>query len=134
MDQATREAIAAASARMPVLSERAVSRRHSRRKGRREWDGDAVRAAEAEWRRRRRARALNLPAEEYDRGQVWERTCGLCGICGEALDPDEPWQVDHIVPLAMPGSLGDVLANTQPSHPICNARKGHRSATSILPP
>ena len=133
MDEQTRQAIAQAAANMPSLSDRAASRRRSRRKGRREWDGDLVREADSKWRQRRRTRQRGLPVEDYSRDDVWERTCGLCGICGVALDPDEPWQVDHIVPIAMPGSPGDVLSNAQPSHPLCNNRKGHRSAASILP-
>lgn len=52
---------------------------------------------------------------------VLERADGVCGVCGEDVDPAS-FDIDHIVPLSL-GGLHN-YENTQPAHPICNRRKG----------
>lgn len=49
-----------------------------------------------------------------------ELTDGLCGICGEDVDPFA-FDLDHIVPLARGGPHAQ--GNVQPAHPSCNRAK-----------
>lgn len=52
---------------------------------------------------------------------VLELADGVCGICGEDVDPLD-FHVDHIIPLARGGEHS--YDNTQPACPPCNLRKG----------
>jgi 5-methylcytosine-specific restriction endonuclease McrA len=63
--------------------------------------------------------------EKVDRREVFARAAGLCGLCGEGVDV-ATFHIDHIIPLARGGEHS--YANTQPAHPLCNLRKGARSA------
>lgn len=56
---------------------------------------------------------------------VLEFADGVCGICGEDVDPGN-FQIDHIEPLFHGGEHS--YANTQPAHPRCNMSKGTRAA------
>lgn len=58
-----------------------------------------------------------------DRREVYRLGDGLCGICREPVE-FETFHVDHIIPLSRGGEHS--YANTQPSHPVCNLRKGAR--------
>lgn len=69
----------------------------------------------------RRARKQGQFVEKVYRSKVLRDACGLCGICGDLVDPAR-FDVDHIVPLAHGGEHS--YANTQPAHPLCNQRKG----------
>lgn len=69
---------------------------------------------------RKRARKRAVPCEPIMRTEIFERDEGLCGICGEAVDPAN-WHLDHIVPLARGGH--HVHENVQVAHPACNMRK-----------
>lgn len=77
---------------------------------------------------RRRAQKLGVEAEDIDLACLHEEHGGLCGLCGEPIDPALKYpnqrsnSVDHIVPLALGG--GHTYANTQPAHWLCNVRKG----------
>lgn len=51
---------------------------------------------------------------------VLEMADGVCGICGEDVNP-AAFHVDHIVPLGVGGEHS--YMNTQPTHPVCNLRK-----------
>lgn len=53
-----------------------------------------------------------------------ERADGVCGICGEDVDPFD-FHVDHIHPLVRGGEHS--YMNTQIAHPLCNLRKGDRA-------
>ena len=63
---------------------------------------------------------------------IAERTKGLCGICGNAIDmsaryPDpKSRSVDHIIPRSLGG--GDELENLRIAHLSCNSRRGNKSA------
>jgi 5-methylcytosine-specific restriction endonuclease McrA len=70
-----------------------------------------------------RASHAGVLLEKVEPLVVLERHEGLCGICGEPVNPAR-FDVDHIVPLARGGEHS--YANTQPAHPACNARKGAR--------
>lgn len=72
---------------------------------------------------KRRARKRMLPVEDVDPRLVFERDGGICGICGESIDPSD-WHLDHIIPLAQGGP--HTYANTQATHPFCNLSKGGR--------
>lgn len=51
---------------------------------------------------------------------VLELDDGVCGICGEDVDPFD-FHVDHVVPLVYGGEHS--YANTQAAHPRCNLSK-----------
>ena len=72
---------------------------------------------------KRRALLLNAFVEKVHPLVVLERADGVCGICGEDVDPME-FHVDHIIPLARGGEHS--YANVQPAHPFCNVSKGAR--------
>ena len=68
------------------------------------------------------ARKAGAPVVEHvDRARVLEIAGGRCGICSKPVDPLD-FHVDHIVPLS--GGGDHTYANTQPTHPVCNLRKG----------
>lgn len=69
---------------------------------------------------RRRARKLDRFVEDVDRNVLLERYDGLCGWCGDPVDPAN-FHVDHIVALVHGGEHS--YANTQPVHPACNYQK-----------
>lgn len=68
----------------------------------------------------RRARRRERFVENVSPLVVLERDDGVCGICGEDVDPTH-FHVDHILPLSRGGEHS--YANTQPAHPVCNQRK-----------
>ena len=59
------------------------------------------------------------------RRRLWEASGGLCGICGEPIDPlgmdDERLTIDHILARSAGGL--DILDNMQPAHYRCNRAK-----------
>lgn len=73
----------------------------------------------------RRARLANLPAEDVGLAHVLERDGWTCHLCGEDTDLSTV-SVDHLVPIAVPGSPGHVLANLAIAHRSCNSRKRDR--------
>lgn len=75
---------------------------------------------------RRKTRLVDAFVEDVDPAVVFVRDNGVCGICGEPVDPDS-WHLDHIVPLARSGT--HEYANVQVAHPRCNMSKGARLAT-----
>lgn len=72
---------------------------------------------------RRRARKLALPNERIDPVEVYVRSDGVCGICGESVTIDE-FQIDHIIPLAKGGA--HLYSNVQASHAVCNRAKSDK--------
>lgn len=79
------------------------------------------------WHRRviaSRARVAGVTfVEEVDSLVVLELHDGVCGICGEDVDPFA-FEVDHIVPLSRGGFNN--YANAQPTHRTCNRSKGQK--------
>lgn len=69
----------------------------------------------------RRARVAGVEHETIDPQTVYERSFGMCGICGSAVSRDD-FQVDHIVPLAKGGA--HIYENVHAAHAMCNYRKG----------
>jgi 5-methylcytosine-specific restriction endonuclease McrA len=82
-------------------------------------------AREAIWRARHadRARRAGVDYERVTRTEIWERSQGRCGICGEGILYAE-MTVDHIVPISKGGQHR--LDNLQAAHRGCNSRKGAR--------
>lgn len=77
----------------------------------------------------RRARRQGLPAERFSRVAVFERDKWICHICGQPVDPElkgkHPMSasLDHLIPLAVPGSPGHVQCNVALAHLRCNLSK-----------
>lgn len=71
----------------------------------------------------RKARKRQAFVEFVDPLVVLERADGVCGICGDDVDPFK-FDVDHIVPLCHGGFHN--YENTQPAHVSCNRSKGGR--------
>lgn len=80
---------------------------------------------------RRKLEALGRPeafVEDVDPQAVWERNRGVCGICGEGVQPPggEEFTIDHIVSLRNGGEHS--YANVQSAHRRCNSRKGSQES------
>jgi 5-methylcytosine-specific restriction endonuclease McrA len=69
---------------------------------------------------RRRAWKRDAFVEDVHELVVLEMDDGVCGICGEDVDPFD-FHVDHVIPLAKGGEHS--YANVQTAHPACNVRK-----------
>lgn len=52
------------------------------------------------------------------RRQAWDDHGGVCGRCGQPIDPDGPWDLGHVVPHAAGGRLE--RSNVRPEHVTCN--------------
>jgi 5-methylcytosine-specific restriction endonuclease McrA len=76
-------------------------------------------ATQKEGKRRARKRQTQTGPVDYE--AIIRDSCGLCGICGEAVI-GEPAHIDHIVPLARGGS--HTQGNLQFTHARCNLSKG----------
>lgn len=113
---------AAAQSRAKRAARPDVYRQHSER-----WRQDHLDKAAEKARRnapKRRARIAGAAIVEHvEPLVVLELHDGVCGICGEDVDPLS-FHVDHVVPLARDGEHS--YANVQPAHPVCNVRKGAR--------
>lgn len=72
-----------------------------------------------------RVRRRSLSAQERD--LIFQKTGGLCHICGGELD--SRWTADHIKPIAKGGD--NSLDNFLPACSICNRFKWHRSPEAI---
>lgn len=85
--------------------------------------------------RRRRALKRQSDAEPYTTTEIAARDRYRCGLCGKKVSmqlaaphPRSP-SIDHVIPIAEGG--GDVRANVQLAHWICNVRKGARGAQQL---
>jgi 5-methylcytosine-specific restriction endonuclease McrA len=70
--------------------------------------------------RKRRLRERSQFVEEVSALGVLELSDGICGICGDDVDPTK-FEVDHIIPVSRGGEHS--YANVQAAHPSCNRRK-----------
>lgn len=77
-------------------------------------------AMKAARQQKRRAHLVSAFIEDVNHADLLEMADGVCGICGEDVDPHH-FHVDHIVPLSRGGEHS--YANTQVAHPSCNLRK-----------
>lgn len=69
---------------------------------------------------KRRALKHNAFVEHVEPLVVLELDDGVCGICGEDVNPFD-FHVDHAIPLVRGGEHS--YANAQVAHPVCNLRK-----------
>ena len=75
---------------------------------------------------RRNARKRNVTVEPVDYQDIWRKSGGKCGICGDLIMVYDQVHFDHIVPLAKGGA--HAMANIQVAHAMCNIKKGARVA------
>lgn len=68
--------------------------------------------------KKRLERLAAAAVEHVDRLVLLERDDGVCGICGDDVDPLD---YHHVVALVNGGEHS--YANTRVAHPLCNARK-----------
>lgn len=69
----------------------------------------------------RNARQRAVFVEHVDRGQVFVRDGGICGICGTPVERSVA-TIDHVIPMSKGGK--HEYANVQIAHRRCNERKG----------
>ena len=69
---------------------------------------------------KRRAAVKAATVERIDRGRVFERDGGICGICHTPVDPHR-WHLDHIKEIHRGGVHS--YANVRVSHPRCNLER-----------
>lgn len=72
----------------------------------------------------RRARKRGAFVEMVDPLVVFTRDNGACGICKRAVEPEDKWHIDHVLPLSKGGEHS--YANTQLAHAVCNIAKGSK--------
>lgn len=60
--------------------------------------------------------------------KVFEDAGGACHICGLKIRVGEPWDVEHVIPLALGGE--DMEANMRPAHKLCHNVKTIADASS----
>jgi 5-methylcytosine-specific restriction endonuclease McrA/biotin operon repressor len=120
----TPEQLAYAKAYRMRLEVRAKERERGRQRARE----DSERA-----RNRNHARRIRYAGQYVERVEslvVLERADGVCGICGQDVDPLR-FHVDHVVPLSRGGV--HAYSNVQPAHPSCNVRKHNAYDGESLP-
>lgn len=76
---------------------------------------------------RHRAKRYGTTYEPISRIKVYRRDGWVCGICGDAIDPEAKWpdqwcaSLDHVIPMSKGGP--HTYANVQASHWWCNSVK-----------
>lgn len=63
------------------------------------------------------------------RAKIFEARGGICHICGEKIKIGEPWDIEHIIPLAI--SDDDSDKNKAPAHRSCHKAKTKKDQTDI---
>jgi len=66
-----------------------------------------------------------------ERKVVFRRHSGQCAICDIALDVQDKWHVDHVIPYDKGGKT--ILKNAQLLCPNCNLKKGNRMSQQQIP-
>jgi 5-methylcytosine-specific restriction endonuclease McrA len=79
-----------------------------------EWE--AYKAAKAE-----KGRTPRIPITAKQRNRIFERCDGKCAYCGGVLLYDQPFHIDHIVPLSKGGTNDE--NNLTLACVLCNVRK-----------
>lgn len=72
----------------------------------------------------RRVRRRGLPMERISRAEIFERDQMLCHLCWLPITGKPA--IDHIIPIATPGSPGHVWENVAAAHSTCNSSKRDR--------
>lgn len=83
-----------------------------------------------EYSSQRRAMKRGATIERVYRRIVFDRDHGVCGLCGNFVDP-ERWALDHVMPLIRGGE--HCYDNVIVSHPLCNLKKGSKTLVEYLP-
>jgi 5-methylcytosine-specific restriction endonuclease McrA len=60
--------------------------------------------------------------------KVFEAASGRCHLCEQRIQVGQPWDVEHVRPLALGGD--DDAANMRPAHKSCHATKTKADAAS----
>lgn len=66
---------------------------------------------------------------KLQRARLFERRGGLCHICREKILPDQDWDADHIIPLALGGA--DEVDNLHPVHRSCHRGVGSKTSSDV---
>lgn len=88
--------------------------------------------------RRERAIRFGLPWEVYDALEIFERDRWRCQLCRKKVDREKRWPdpsaptIDHVIPLSVPGSTGDVRSNVWCACWRCNHLKSNRGGGEQL--
>lgn len=77
------------------------------------------RAQRVKWESKRRALIKGRFVENVERGALFIRDYGVCGICKCSITGK--FEVDHIIPISRGGEHS--YKNTQIAHPSCNRKK-----------
>lgn len=72
----------------------------------------------------RRMRRRGLPMERISRAEIFDRDGMLCHLCYLPITGKPT--IDHIIPIAAPGSPGHVWENVAAAHRACNSSKRDR--------
>lgn len=60
--------------------------------------------------------------------KVFEAAKGVCHLCEQRIQVGQPWEVEHVRPLALGGA--DDESNMRPAHKACHAGKTKTDAAS----
>jgi 5-methylcytosine-specific restriction endonuclease McrA len=110
--------------------ERPGNRQRTRDNAKRRRQADPQAARQTSTRYARRARAVKRAAfvEHVEPLVVLELDDGVCGICGEDVDPFD-FHIDHIHQLHQGGEHS--YANVRVAHPSCNMRRKRKDAERL---
>lgn len=61
--------------------------------------------------------------------RFFEEHKGICHICERKIQPGEPWDRDHVIPLELEGL--DEPSNWRPAHDACHAKKTRQDIKNI---
>lgn len=60
--------------------------------------------------------------------KIFEAAKGVCHLCEQRIQVGQPWDVEHVRPLALGGA--DDESNMKPAHRACHATKTKADAAS----
>jgi hypothetical protein len=75
---------------------------------------------------KRRDRGKGYDYEYKRNARIVRATARICWICGQGRKDDDPWQADHLIPLADGGVRSPLAA----AHRSCNIRRSNRLMAS----
>jgi hypothetical protein len=75
---------------------------------------------------KRRGRGKGYDYEYKRNARIVRDNARICWICGEGRKDDDPWQADHLIPLADGGVRSPLAA----AHRSCNIRRSNRLMAS----
>ena len=60
---------------------------------------------------------------------IFKDAGGVCHLCGQKIQVGQPWEVEHVIPLALLGA--DDETNMRPAHEKCHEVKTRADVGSI---